>query len=329
MATTWYHTVDGDIIGETTSGSRTSYLTDAIGSITATQDAAGTTTATWRYKAFGSLIAKTGAGADPRFLWAGQNGSRQAPLPYAEQYNRLRHYASGLGSWSSLDSLWPAQSAYVYVADSPVTYVDPFGQKPTLSYVTEVPAAGIFDCPNGLAAYKWRIRWTVKGAKKPGFIVQEVLACSGKSDCKHSPKLKKDYHLWEAWEVTVNSSGNATVWIGYASSGHSPGRDSVAGIHSPGTCGKSTVRFELTACFFQGVAIGLPDWHVSHAAPTHDLPYTKKKPTFWKVSKDCVSRLLMHEVWCCDEVRCKCKNGQDGDRLTTTRPKKDTPCPSK
>ena len=36
MAVTNYHTVNGRIIGETTSGTRTDYLTDALGSVTAT-----------------------------------------------------------------------------------------------------------------------------------------------------------------------------------------------------------------------------------------------------------------------------------------------------
>ena len=34
MATTYYHTVNGRLIGETTSGQRTSYLTDALGPCT-------------------------------------------------------------------------------------------------------------------------------------------------------------------------------------------------------------------------------------------------------------------------------------------------------
>ena len=160
-----------------------------------------------------------------------------------------------------------------------------------------------------------------------GFIVQEVLACSGQSDCAYSPKLKRDYHLWEAWEVTV-AAGAATVWIGYASGGHSPGRDTIAGQHSPGKCGKSTVRFELTACFFEGVSIGLPLWNVTHKPPTGDLPTTKKKPAFWRVSKECVSRLLIHDAWCCQESRCACKGGTDGDKITTTRPQHDKPCPT-
>jgi len=50
LATTYYHTVNGKLIGETSGGQRTSYLTDALGSLTATADSSGSVGNTCRYK---------------------------------------------------------------------------------------------------------------------------------------------------------------------------------------------------------------------------------------------------------------------------------------
>ncbi len=43
MATKCYHTVNGELRGETTSGVRTGYLTDVLGSVTATVNALAVT----------------------------------------------------------------------------------------------------------------------------------------------------------------------------------------------------------------------------------------------------------------------------------------------
>ena len=53
------------------------YLTDALGSVTATVDQSGTVQNTYRYKPYGDLLAKTGTGNDPKFLWVGSQGYRQ------------------------------------------------------------------------------------------------------------------------------------------------------------------------------------------------------------------------------------------------------------
>lgn len=125
MATTWYHTVNGDIIGETTSVSRTSYLTDGLGSVTATQNAAGATTATWRYKPYGTLLAKTGVGQDPSFLWIGSYGYRILTGGDRPLYIRARHLKAG--HWVSKDRYWPQEMPYNYAWSNPTTHYDPTG----------------------------------------------------------------------------------------------------------------------------------------------------------------------------------------------------------
>ena len=52
------------------------YLTDALGSVTATVTGAGVVENTYRYKPYGEQLAKTGTGSDPKFLWVGRWGYR-------------------------------------------------------------------------------------------------------------------------------------------------------------------------------------------------------------------------------------------------------------
>ncbi|MCW5944133.1 MAG: hypothetical protein KIS66_18045 [Fimbriimonadaceae bacterium] len=113
MPVTNYHTVNGRTIGETTDGVRTDYLTDALGSVTATVDQSQNVLNTYRYKPYGGLLAKTGSSPDPRFLWTGDTGSRTTGLAYSEQYNRARHYGSMQAGWTSVDPMWPTRRAYV------------------------------------------------------------------------------------------------------------------------------------------------------------------------------------------------------------------------
>jgi RHS repeat-associated protein len=129
MPTTYYHTVAGRILGETTSGVRTDYLADALGSVTATVDASQNVVNTYRYKPYGEQLAKTGRGADPRFGWTGDSGSRRTLLAYAEQYNRMRHLSTAIGMWISVDALWPREQAFGYVRGNPIVAYDPSGMQ--------------------------------------------------------------------------------------------------------------------------------------------------------------------------------------------------------
>jgi len=133
MPVTNYLTVKGEIIGETTGGVRTDYLTDALGSVMATVDQSASVVNTYRYKPYGELLAKTGTGSDPIFGWVGSQGYAQTGRKYAEQYVRARHYSSTSGRWTSKDPLWPDKSDYAYSLTNPVTFVDPSGQDPICS----------------------------------------------------------------------------------------------------------------------------------------------------------------------------------------------------
>src|SRR5580700_2929376 len=93
MPVTNYHTVDGEIIGETTAGSpRVDYLTDALGSVTATVNQSAQVVNTYRYKPFGAQLAKTGTGSDPAFGWVGEYGYRPTTNKFSDFYVVFRHY---------------------------------------------------------------------------------------------------------------------------------------------------------------------------------------------------------------------------------------------
>ncbi|RYG99819.1 MAG: hypothetical protein EON58_02505 [Alphaproteobacteria bacterium] len=127
MPVTKYRTLNGRMRGQTTSGVRTDYLTDALGSVTATVTASAAVENTYRHKPYGGQLSKTGTGPDPRFLWTGDTGSRTTGASHAEQYNRARHYGGKQAGWTSIDPLWPEESPYGYVNGKPTTWIDPTG----------------------------------------------------------------------------------------------------------------------------------------------------------------------------------------------------------
>jgi RHS repeat-associated protein len=124
-----YHSANGRLIGETTSGVRTDYMSDALGSVTGTLNASQAVVNTYRYKPYGELLAKTGSAADPAFMWNGTTQSRRTGLAFSGQYNRARHYGTRQGQWTTVDPLWPSERAFVYVSGNPVRWTDPSGRK--------------------------------------------------------------------------------------------------------------------------------------------------------------------------------------------------------
>jgi RHS repeat-associated protein len=130
MAVTNYHTVNGRILGETTGGVRTDYLTDALGSVTATVNPSAQVINRYTYKPYGALLAKTGVGADPANQWVGSLGYRQTGKKYSDVYIRARHYDTLSGRWTSKDPIGFTGSSFnlfAYGRLSPSLRVDPSG----------------------------------------------------------------------------------------------------------------------------------------------------------------------------------------------------------
>jgi len=127
MSNTTYYTMHGNIMGEQTdSNPSLNYVNDGIGSIVNVTDAAGEVSFTASYKPHGDFLAMTGT--PPVFTFLGRLGYNSGlGGTYAEFYVRQRFLSSTTGQWISTDSLWPAEPAYIYVSNSPVTLTDPLG----------------------------------------------------------------------------------------------------------------------------------------------------------------------------------------------------------
>ncbi len=205
-----YHTVNGQLVGQSTGTEFTQYLTDALGSVTATVNGKRVTN-TYRYKPYGERLAKTGTGPDPAFQWAGDTGSRVTGRSWAEQYNQARHYGTRQSSWTSVDAIWPMQSAYLYASSSPTVRIDPQGNLSCIanrcSDIDMNPSSA--GCPFS----RCQAPKTVGSAGCPGR--QELL-----QKCKTSRPVTR--------ERCQNLVSNLRIAIGIGS-GNSPGSD------NPGT----------------------------------------------------------------------------------------------
>ena len=127
MPTTNYICTHGMVWGEISdSGVMKSYGHDALGSVTETF-VNGALENTYRYKPYGSLLAKTGSGADPSFLWNGGSGYRTSSIDNAAVYVVNRHFSWTTASWTTVDPIWPSEGAFTYVNGNPSTAVDPTG----------------------------------------------------------------------------------------------------------------------------------------------------------------------------------------------------------
>lgn len=115
MSVTNYYTANGMILGERTgSGSFRGYKSDALGSVLMTTNGTGTQENAYRYKPYGSELAKGGSAGDPGFSWVGGLGYRCSARSHAELYLRKRHYSPTDTRWLASDPLWPKLAAYTY-----------------------------------------------------------------------------------------------------------------------------------------------------------------------------------------------------------------------
>ncbi len=178
MATISYYTIDGQIIAEATGGTRTGYLPDALGSVTATVDEAGAVVNTYRYKPYGSQLSQTGLAEDPAFLWTGASGSLSSATDSCENYNRARHYGQKTASWTSIDQLWPSTVQYSYALLNPVNRVDPTGRYvEVLDECEYVPCTTPLDLPPSPTPYSPLKDFVDAGC-------EEILKCYADPQCR-------------------------------------------------------------------------------------------------------------------------------------------------
>lgn len=148
MPVTNYFSVNGQLIGEQPVGSpaaRLDYLIDALGSVTGTVDQSAQVVNTYRYKPYGTQLAKTGMGTDPAFQWVGSWGYRKTGRSYSDVYVRARHYSSGLGRWITMDPIGYIEGTnrYCYTRGNSVVALDPSGTR--FCNLNDVPT--VQPCP--------------------------------------------------------------------------------------------------------------------------------------------------------------------------------------
>ena len=120
-----YYTVDGQMVGYEEGGVRKDFLTDHLGSIIAIMDENEVRVFDTRYSAYGRNRWITGTSCG--FGWVGSYGYRETGLFHMSHYVRARHYSYVTGNWSTVDPLWPGESAYGYVKGRVSRGIDPSG----------------------------------------------------------------------------------------------------------------------------------------------------------------------------------------------------------
>ena len=115
----------------TATGSASYYHGDGLGSIVAVSDMAGILTGTTRYGAWGNITASTGN--TPQYGYTGRE-----PDATGLVYYRSRYYDPQIGRFTQPDpkGFIDGLNRYVYVMNSPVNYVDPWGMSASTPTVT-------------------------------------------------------------------------------------------------------------------------------------------------------------------------------------------------
>ncbi|MBS1707753.1 MAG: hypothetical protein JSS65_03420 [Armatimonadetes bacterium] len=207
MAVTNYHTIDGKIIGETTDGVRTDYLTDALGSVTTTVDQAAVVVNSYRYKPYGDIVSESNTGSLPSFFWCGSIGYRNASRSETI-YVRSRHLHMAAGIWASDDPLFPAERKFNYVGGNVTSLIDPSGFAPLCKVYEGKPFTRFKDCPpnsDGCTACNYELGETFSAICITGCGV----SCIKKHEAEHRTQLKACCK--GVYQCLKNSKGNETA----------------------------------------------------------------------------------------------------------------------
>ena len=87
---TYFTTAYNQVISESVNGVVKDYMTDAIGSVVGYRDASGNIENEYWYKPYGSVLAKTGSGEDPSFMFVGGPGYMEIGRSFATNSVRSR-----------------------------------------------------------------------------------------------------------------------------------------------------------------------------------------------------------------------------------------------
>jgi len=262
MATISYISVGPTIVGESTGGLSRAYGLDALGSVVATYTGTAVQN-TYTYKPYGRVLAKTGTGGDPSFLWNGGSGYRATGLDCSEAHVRRRHYSSSHNSWTTCDPLWPTESPFSYLRGGVTRFSDPSGlAKYTLSAIPIANQKWIYIHPCNPQPpplefrceqiYAWDLSPLDPSAN--GIIVQHVEVWDDSAVdaltyvCGQTRVKRKTSDLYEAWYVI---NGDVYCDAGRQCYGVDDRQLSV-GLVVKGFCGGAMTTATMTAAFFSG-----------------------------------------------------------------------------
>ncbi|HMS57007.1 MAG TPA: hypothetical protein PKA27_16570 [Fimbriimonadaceae bacterium] len=145
-----YTNFGGELVHENRGGVETTYISDPLGSVIDCRNSAGTQVFSATYWPYGEI--RTSTGTNPsQFDFVGALGYYRENANRA--YVRARVLRKELGRWMTIDQLWPWESAFGYVHQSPATTSDKSGNQ-------------VID-PRGQYEAGWR-RWFDDIKPKPG-----------------------------------------------------------------------------------------------------------------------------------------------------------------
>ncbi len=156
-----YATVNGQLSEESRGGSVTTYVSDTLGSVIQTRNAAGAQTSSTEFWPYGDKRVTTGTNPTP-WGFCGTLGYYTDVLD--QMYVRARHYRADMALWLTIDPLWPDESAYSYAHQSPIFVVDASGAWPQL------------PTPPGMTQKEWCLMLHAQCERNAG---NALTACSG------------------------------------------------------------------------------------------------------------------------------------------------------
>jgi len=187
-----YLTVDGEILSETRSGTRSDYIPDPLGSTSSLLSSTHTINDTYSWWPYGELRNHSGASVTP-LGYGGTKGYYTAPGT-TFGFARRRVLRPQTSNWQTVDPIWPSERAFAYCRSNPTTMVDPSG------LACDVPPNAMFPIPSG---------------PSPAFPPDVQRPVTGiKSYTKYSQCMRSGILSVPACQKAMSSYfGNAPNWI--------------------------------------------------------------------------------------------------------------------
>ena len=186
-----FYTMNSQMMAYDEGGVTKDFLTDHLGSITAEINQSQTRTYDTRYSAYGRNNWSTGTGCG--FGWVGSYGYRETGLFHMSHYVRARHYSYLTGGWSTVDPLWPNESAYGYVGGTSTYSVDPSGTLPIMAGCGAASSDGNPNWGKRFREYLGKMCRTLQKPKDKGPLLECIRACNKKYKLEVDPTCLKDF----------------------------------------------------------------------------------------------------------------------------------------